>query len=147
MTPSTINKEGGFISLMNQYELGYISAFMDGEGYLMISIRKNRPLGQVFIEGGFYNTNKKVLEDIQNIIKCGRMIYGLSRYKTTKPLHQLKLNRTALRQILPRLKLKIKNQQQKLLLEALDLTNGSYCKGIPIPDHIRSKLVELELKN
>lgn len=108
---------------MKKFDLGYISGFIDGEGY--IGICKNR---QSKVKRGFSyicvlsigNTDLEVLKYIKEIFGCGYIIQE-KKYTNRSTIYRYRIYSNSLRNILPKLKLKIKQNDQKLVLEALKL--------------------------
>ena len=131
--------------MLTQYEIGYFSGFIDGEG--TISLRKRRDRGgnkyDYVCEIG--NTNKEIMEFIQKKFS-GRAIYKRidKRSNNRKPLYSYMIPRKTLREILTKIKLKIKKRQQELLIEALNLSQKTLQIGIGYPKSTVKRLDEIE---
>jgi hypothetical protein len=101
------------------YDLGWISALIDGEGSISL-IKERRPK---FRDGATYkprlniaNKCRKLLEKAQGVVGAGAII---PRKKDL--VLNLDISANGARTILPHLHLIVKEKQRILLLEALDI--------------------------
>jgi hypothetical protein len=104
---------------IDDYDLGWISALIDGEGSISLIKQKRAH----FRDGVTYaprlniaNTCRKLLEKAHGIIGAGAIVG-----RSIDSLLQLDVSSNGIRVILPRIKLIAKEKQRILLLEALDI--------------------------
>ncbi len=106
-----------------EYEKGWISALIDGEGSLSL-LKVSRPLFRDHYTWvprlSIANTCRKLLDCAKEIIGSGH-IY-LKKGKTYRsPFYQFECTSGTLRGFLPRIELIAKEKQRLLLIEAMDL--------------------------
>ena len=107
---------------LSQFQRGWISALIDGEGSLSISYQKQktscRPAVRCLI--AISNTDRNLLKYAQKIIGGSLYKKSLSSKDNRKQVYQLVLWANLIRKLLP-LPLITKKRQQDILLEALSL--------------------------
>ena len=133
---------------MNDYDLGWLSALIDGEG--SIGMRKNhsavhrrgfswRPL----LEIG--NTDVNLLEAATSIVGGGTIRRHKPKSERCRPYYMVVIGANLLRQVLPEIHLITKEQHRLLLLEALDLLAEHSSWG-RTPHDIRLEEIYKELR-
>ena len=118
------------MKILNDYEKGYLEAMIDGEGMLtvMVSRSKAYKCGFQFSPAcSISNTDMKLLDKIKEVSGDGGSIQLHQRYrpeKNYKESYIYRMGRHQMRWLLPQLKLTAKEDQRKLVLEALEITKG-----------------------
>lgn len=116
------------IQKLTDFEMGYLSGFIDGEGSIGLYRNKDNKTKRGYSwepRLSISNTNEEVLKWIKDKMNQG----GITRTKRgkhgCKDSYSLELRQDVIRQILPLLKLRVKRAQQELLLRFLNITNKS----------------------
>ena len=128
---------------MNDFEKGWISALIDGEGSLSL-IKEKR---EHFTAGCTYkprlnigNNSLELLEKAREIIGAGAII------NKNRKLKQLDVSANGLRYLLPKITLIVKDKQRKLLLNALHYLAQHKGKGNPRTEEEINHLEEIYVK-
>jgi len=109
----------------NSFELGYLSGFCDGDGYLFFGKEYTGGSVQFKFHLILCNTNLSVLMYFKKLIRYGTISSVEGRTENAKPVYKYVLShREALESILPLLKFQIprKEEGRKLMIEALKIT-------------------------
>lgn len=95
--------------MLTEYEKGYLSAIIEGEGYLSIYRRKSKGL---MIRIGVSNNSFELLEKIKKIVGGGYIIKKYNK-KFKSNSYEWRANPNILRKILPQINFSIKNKEEK----------------------------------
>lgn len=113
---------------LSEFERGYVSAFLDGEGSLWISKSGSAAHESYIPYISFSNTNLAVLERLQSIIGAGkiRLPHRNASHWGTKPVYALDIYvRNVIKTLLTQLELIIKKKQKDFMLEFINLSRGT----------------------
>lgn len=110
--------------VLNEYERGYIEAFLDADG--CISVYRNKKdcdRSRPRVEVGFYNNNLAVLEKISSILGISANIYK-KEVNRVNPSYTLKVTKKAEQyELLKQLNLVVKEERRKIALRVLEFDN------------------------
>ena len=110
---------------LSEYERGYISGIIDGEGSIFIYKRKTR---QYCLMLAVTNTNRELLEEIKFLI--GGQIQTVKRRGNHKTCYILQVHSNGLRRLLPNIRLLVKEEQRLLALYMLELLEAGMHRGV-----------------
>ena len=106
------------VNTLTEFDRGWIGGLIDGDG----SIHMGISLGNWDIYVAISNTNLRMLEFLADMIGQGFIILKSEGTEKHKAIYEYRLKaRNALRALLPILKLYDKDEQRKLVAEALDI--------------------------
>ena len=122
---------------LNEFQLGNIAGFMDGEGNIALEERPRNRTHYYVSQINVTNTNKQALEKLQLITGIGTIYQTRKDHEIWKDSWiwsiETKDQKEFLTTILPYLR--SKNEKAKALIEYLDLPINR--KGEIVPDHIK----------
>lgn len=123
------------------YERGWIEALIDGEGSLSL-IREKR---EHFKSGYAYKPTLNIGNKCYALLEKARLIIGAGaiRPKNDGELHQLQVSANALRGLLPKISLIVKEKQKLLLLEALEILARHKGRSRPVLDSEIERLEQI----
>lgn len=128
---------------LSEYEKGFVEAFIDTDGYIQVG-RHKKPKSkrgwEVLIRLRFSNNSIQILEKLQNILGCG-CIYEQQITSGGNKHYVLQITQNGCRQILPQLKLTIKEDKRKLALQILDLIRNKRIISKELYEKTLEKLV------
>ena len=114
------------------YDRGWLSAIIDGEGWLSL-IKEKRPEAKAGCTYkpimGLSNKNKAIIEKAR-VLLCANNKAWLHK----DGVEMLALTSNKLRVILPEIKFIAKERQRLLLIEALEILSVKVGKGVPRSD-------------
>ena len=112
------------IRQLSLYEKGFIEAALDGEGTIGLYKEKTEKVRRGFcwrVRCQISNTNKLWLEKIKRIIGAGHIGKDYRHRENHHQCYTLYLSANVTRQLLPQIKLVIKEKRRVLTIEALHL--------------------------
>ena len=106
----------------NRYEVGYLSAIIDGEGCISIAKYRRKDSNGMYyqIRLTIANNNLELLNYVKNIIDDGGYIIT-KKNKKYKDSYDLKYSHKTIRWILPQLNLIVKKEKAKKALKLLEV--------------------------
>jgi len=135
------------VKIMTEFERGYVSGIIDGEGSLIFGKRKNKHIKRGF---EWYpvlsitNTNLKILLEMKRILGGGTIHQGRNYLFGKKKTYQYRANPNLLRKILPQLRCIEKEKDSVLLIDALRIIKYHRKTDRWFPEKVKEKDIVLE---
>jgi len=127
---------------LTNYEKGYLEGLIDGEGCISLT-QRNSGYSVVRPEVVISNTNLKLINKVKKITggNISTMYHKNPKHKTC---YSLKFTSKIMKEILPQLRLVIKEHKRKTILKILViLKKRQHGIGRWYPDYSRKKLLKL----
>ena len=106
---------------LNKEQKAYLAGIIDGEGCLFIRPRKYRH-GITYVPGlSIANTNKKLLYTLKSWVGTGCIVERPGKESYHKPVYAYVLSSLQLGQLLPQLKLIVKEKQRLILIKVIKI--------------------------
>ncbi len=134
---------------MTEFERGYVSGIIDGEGCFTLVKCKNRGIKRGFQWAArltICNTDLKMLLEVKRILKGGsiRRDYDISNLWRKKPVYRYTASPNLLRRILPQLKFITKYQDGQHIIQTLQIIQRGRKTDRWRPDKVQEKDILLE---